>query len=54
MAEDYLYEVRRLADPKVLSPVRGLLADYIVGMTEFAEAAVETRNQLEQQQGKKT
>lgn len=52
VAEDYLYEVRRLADPKVLSPVRGLLADYIVGMTEFAEAAVETRNQLEQQQGK--
>src|SRR5690554_6628259 len=35
VAEDYLYEVRRLADPKILSPIRGLLSEYIDGMSEF-------------------
>lgn len=52
IAEDYLYEIRRLADPKVLSPVRGLLADYIVGMNEFANEVTEARAQLEAEQGK--
>lgn len=51
IAEDYLYAVRRLADPKVLSPIRGLLADYIDGMSEFAEATTAARQQLEEQQG---
>lgn len=52
VAEDYLYEVRRLADPKVLSPVRGLLAEYILGMNEFTDELTKTRQELEQAKGK--
>ena len=37
-AEDYLYQIRRLADPKLLAPLRGLLSEYIVGMKEFFRA----------------
>ena len=52
VAEDYLYEVRRLADPKILSPIRGLLSEYIDGMSEFSQAVLEARQQLEEEQGK--
>ncbi|WP_369983975.1 ABC transporter substrate-binding protein [Thalassolituus sp.] len=43
VAADYTYQIRRLADPTLLSPIRGLLAQYIQGMTEFAEPAKEAR-----------
>lgn len=49
VADDYLYQVRRLADPKILSPVRGLLSEYIDGMTEFSQAVAEARNRQEEQ-----
>lgn len=51
VAEDYLYEVRRLADPKIISPIRGLLSEYIDGMTEFSQAVVAARSELEAEQG---
>ncbi|PIQ40319.1 MAG: hypothetical protein COW58_06620, partial [Thalassolituus sp. CG17_big_fil_post_rev_8_21_14_2_50_53_8] len=53
VAEDYVYQVKRLADPKLLSPVRALLSDYIVGMTEFSQIASDTRKALEEE-GKQT
>lgn len=34
-AEDYVYEIKRLADPRVQSPIYGFLSDYIVGFKEF-------------------
>jgi oligopeptide transport system substrate-binding protein len=34
-AEDYVYEIKRLADPRVQSPIYGLLKEYIVGFSEF-------------------
>jgi len=52
VAEDYVYQVKRLADPKLLSPVRALLSDYIVGMTEFSQMASDTRKALEEKAGK--
>lgn len=45
-AEDYVYQIRRLADPTLLSPIRGLLSDYIVGMNEFSEQAKKARAEL--------
>lgn len=45
VADDYVYQIRRLADPTLLSPIRGLLSEYIVGMNEFGEAAKNARSQ---------
>ena len=42
-AEDYVYQIKRLAHPRLHSPIFGLMADYIVGLkglaAELAEAA---------------
>lgn len=35
IAEDYVYQIKRIADPNVQSPVYGFLNDYIVGLTEL-------------------
>jgi oligopeptide transport system substrate-binding protein len=35
-AEDYVYQIRRLAHPRVQSPILGLMADYIVGLGDLA------------------
>lgn len=35
VAEDYVYEIKRLADPRISSPIYGLMSQYIVGMKEF-------------------
>ncbi len=36
-AADYVYQVRRLAHPRVQSPILGLMADYIVGLKDLAK-----------------
>ncbi len=35
-AEDFVYQIKRLAHPRLHSPVFGLMSDYIVGLKEFA------------------
>lgn len=35
-ANDFLYQIKRLADPKNKSPMLGFMAQYIVGMKEFS------------------
>ena len=35
IADDYIYEIKRLANPAVNSPIHGLMSDYIVGFREF-------------------
>ncbi|SDY20525.1 ABC transporter substrate-binding protein [Nitrosomonas sp. Nm33] len=37
LAEDYIYQIKRLAHPRLHSPIFGLMADYIVGLREYAE-----------------
>lgn len=37
-AEDYVYQIKRLADPTVHCPILSTLEDYILGMREYAEA----------------
>jgi oligopeptide transport system substrate-binding protein len=36
-ADDYLYQIKRLASPRLHSPIFGLMAEYIVGLPELAE-----------------
>ncbi|MDJ0956754.1 MAG: ABC transporter substrate-binding protein [Arenicellales bacterium] len=37
-AEDYVYQIKRLADPKRHSPIAGVMAQYIVGFSELIDA----------------
>jgi len=37
VAEDYVYQIKRLADPRVQSPIYGLMSQYIVGFKAFNE-----------------
>ena len=36
-ADDYVYQIKRLAHPRLHSPIFGLMSEYIVGLKEFAE-----------------
>src|SRR5688572_16767059 len=36
VADDYIYQIKRLAHPRLHSPIFGLMAEYIVGLGEFA------------------
>ncbi|TAL58769.1 MAG: peptide ABC transporter substrate-binding protein, partial [Legionella sp.] len=38
IVDDYIYQIKRLADPKVGSPIYGLMNDYIVGFKEFSDS----------------
>ncbi|WP_107794853.1 ABC transporter substrate-binding protein [Nitrosomonas aestuarii] len=35
-AHDYAYQIKRLAHPKLHSPIYGLMADYIVGLRDYS------------------
>jgi ABC-type transport system substrate-binding protein len=37
IAEDYVYQIKRLANPRLHSPILGLMNEYIVGLKEYAE-----------------
>src|SRR5207244_8556557 len=37
VADDYIYQIKRLAHPRLHSPIFGLMAEYIVGMGDFAK-----------------
>jgi oligopeptide transport system substrate-binding protein len=36
-ADDYIYQIKRLAHPQLHSPIFGLMAEYIVGLKEYAD-----------------
>ena len=36
-ADDYVYEIKRLAHPHLHSPILGLMSDYIVGLADLAQ-----------------
>jgi oligopeptide transport system substrate-binding protein len=38
LAEDFVYQIKRLAHPRLHSPIFGLMAGYIVGMGDYAKA----------------
>lgn len=37
IADDYIYQIKRLADPRNTSPIHGLMKQYIVGFADFAK-----------------
>jgi len=37
VADDYIYQIKRLAHPRLHSPIFGLMAEYIVGLKEYGE-----------------
>lgn len=37
IAQDYVYQIKRLAHPHLHSPIFGLMSEYIVGLKEYAE-----------------
>ena len=42
MAEDFVYQIKRLADPRINSPIYGFMTDYIVGLPELSQALKKT------------
>jgi ABC-type transport system substrate-binding protein len=42
--DDFIYQIKRLADPSTQSPIAGLMANYIVGFTDFSEHQSSLRN----------
>jgi len=36
-ADDFVYEIKRLADPTVQSPIYGIMSEHIVGLSELAK-----------------
>ncbi|MDH4273582.1 MAG: ABC transporter substrate-binding protein, partial [Gammaproteobacteria bacterium] len=51
-AQDYAYEIKRLAHPAIQSPVLSVMADNIVGMKEFA-AALQAVAEAQRKRGEK-
>jgi len=46
VSDDYLYQIKRLADPKRLAPLRGLLSQYIEGMSELTQEVAAKRKAM--------
>ncbi|MFI4956796.1 MAG: ABC transporter substrate-binding protein [Gammaproteobacteria bacterium] len=44
LAEDYVYEIKRLADPQINSPIYGFMKEYIIGL-EALHDAIDVDNQ---------
>jgi len=53
-AKDYVYEIKRLAHPRLHSPIFGLMSDYIVGLKEYSDTLSTAANQQTETQGKDT
>lgn len=51
VAADYVYEIKRLADPSVASPIFSLMASHIKGFREFSDKVREARKRLHARQG---
>jgi len=48
-AEDYVYQIKRLADARLHSPLRGMLGGYIVGFADYSKRLEERYEQLKKQ-----
>lgn len=42
IADDYIYEIKRLANPSVDSPIYGLMSEHIIGFKEYAASLPKT------------
>ncbi|MBA4393017.1 MAG: peptide ABC transporter substrate-binding protein [Desulfobacca sp.] len=46
IADDYVYQIKRLAHPRLYSPIFGLMSELIVGLKEYAGALKKTNQEL--------
>ncbi len=46
VAADYVYEIKRLADPAVQSPIFGLMSEYILGLRDYYDTLRKARKVL--------
>lgn len=44
IADDLLYQIKRLANPEVSSPIFGLMSNYILGFKEFGKSLPKSQN----------
>ena len=51
VASDYIYEIKRLASPKIHSPIFGLMSAYIVGLSDYSKQLEEANKKLVEEQG---
>src|SRR3990172_8329941 len=45
-ARDFEYQIKRLAHPRLHSPILGLMADYVVGLGEYADRLKQVNDEL--------
>lgn len=53
-AEDFVFEIKRLAHPRLHSPIFGLMSDYIVGLKEYSTTLKTAAKKQLRKQGKDT
>jgi ABC-type transport system substrate-binding protein len=46
IADDYVYQIKRLAHPRLYSPAFGLMSELIIGLKEYAAALKRTHQEL--------
>ncbi len=51
-AEDFVYQIKRLAHPKLHSPIFGLMSDYIVGLKEYGNTLKHAQEELDRTAGR--
>ena len=51
-AKDYVYQIKRLAHPRLHSPIFGLMGEYIVGLKRYAETLKQANQALLVKEGK--
>ena len=48
-ADDYVYQIKRLAHPRLQSPILGIMTEYIVGLKDYAATLAKAYNDLAKQ-----
>ncbi|TCV87358.1 ABC transporter substrate-binding protein [Sulfurirhabdus autotrophica] len=52
VAEDFVHEIKRLAHPKLHSPIFGVMSDYIVGLKAYANTLQKAQDALVAKEGR--
>lgn len=47
IADDYIYQIKRLANPAVSSPIYGLMSNYIVGFEKYGQTLPSTNHYID-------
>ena len=53
-ADDFVYQIKRLAFPRLNSPIAGIMGDYIIGFSQFGKKLDDSYEQLQSESGGNT